>query len=68
MKTNNTNLYHQKVMKELQIEYISSILNHFYFLIIRTLFGEGYDNRIESISFCDFQKSSIRAYCQYQRF
>ena len=28
-----TNLYHQKVMKELQIEYISSILNHFYFLI-----------------------------------
>ena len=33
MKTNNTNLYHQKVMKELQIEYISSILNHFYFLI-----------------------------------
>ena len=33
MKTNNTNLYHHKVMKELQIENISSILNHFYFLI-----------------------------------
>ena len=28
-----TNLYHQKVMKELQIENVSSILNHFYFLI-----------------------------------
>lgn len=33
MKTNNTNLYHQKVMKELHIENVSSILNHFYFLI-----------------------------------
>ena len=33
MKTNNTNLYHQKVMKELQIENVSSYLNHFYFLI-----------------------------------
>ena len=33
MKTNNKNLYHQKVMKELQIENVSSILNHFYFLI-----------------------------------
>lgn len=67
MKTNNKSLYHQKVMKELQIENVSSILNHFFFNI-RTLFGEGYDNRIESISFCGFQKSSIRAYCQYQRF
>ena len=33
MKTNNKSLYHQKVMKELQIENVSSILNHFYFLI-----------------------------------
>ncbi len=33
MKTNNKYLYHQKVMKELQIENVSSILNHFYFLI-----------------------------------
>ena len=31
MKTNNKNLYHQKVMKDLQIENVSSILNHFIF-------------------------------------